>query len=244
MFYCEKNNPHRFCNVLAESAMTTKCKLARRPFNRFEPETSAWWLVPSSALPFYQFNKIYCNWANKERDAMLCGLYMEKGLAPELAVVYPSKKGRSLLMNKKWYWHKFINQCSDGSFAETIKTAAHNSGFQLEFHITGGYVDDPALYDPYGEKQKKDHYIFELDKDFKTLKYCSAKRDTMILKCLNKVHNIFDLCTIMQTLDKEHFLWLDIFIAAKFKVPTSKTKETEIISSDDIWNNFLKILMD
>jgi len=47
----------------------------------------------------------------------------------------------------------------------------------------------------------------------------------------------------MQTLDKEQFLWLDIFIAAKFKIPTNETKESELISSDDIWNNFLKILM-
>jgi len=45
MFYCEKNNPHRLCNVLAESAMAANCKLARRPFNRFEPETTAWWLL-------------------------------------------------------------------------------------------------------------------------------------------------------------------------------------------------------
>ena len=241
--YCEKNNPHHLCNVLAESAMKSNKKLARRPFNRFEPETSAWWLVPSSALPFYQFNKIYCNWANKKRDAMLCGLYLEKGLAPELASVYPSKKGRSLLMSKKWYWHKFIKNCSDGSFAETIKNAAQSSGFQLEFHISGGYVDDPALYDPYGEKQKKDYYIFELGNDLNTLNYRSAVRDTMILKCLNKIHNISDFCSIMQSLDKEHFLWLDIFIAAAFEIPDSKTDEEEIISSNEIWNNFLKILM-
>lgn len=101
MFCCEKNNPHRLCNVLAESAMKSNKKLARRPFNRFEPETSAWWLVPSSALPFYQFNKIYCNWANKERNAMLCGLYLEKGLAPELASVYPSKKGQIIAYEPK-----------------------------------------------------------------------------------------------------------------------------------------------
>lgn len=146
-------------------------------------------------------------------------------------------------MNPRWYWHKFIKNCSDGSLAETIKNAAQSSGFQLEFHISGGYVDDPALYDPYGEKQKKDYYIFELDKDLNTLNYRSAIRDTMVLKCLNKVHNLSDFCSTMQTLDKEHFLWLDIFIAAEFKIPDSDTQEEEIISSDEIWNNFLNILM-
>ncbi len=241
--YCEKNNPHRLCNSLAESAMASNYKLARRPFNRFEPETSAWWLVPSSALPFYQFKKIYCTWADKERTAMLCGLYLEKGLAPELAVVYPSKKGKSLLMNPKWYWHKFVKNCSDGSFIEKIKNAAQSSGFQLEFHVSGGYVDDPALYDPYGEKQKKDHYIFDLDEDFETLKYRSARRDAMILKSMNKVHNITDLCSIMQELDKEHFLWMDIFIAAEFKIPSKERSDSKITPSEYIWNNFLKILM-
>jgi len=241
--YCEKNNPHRLCNSLAESATASNCKLARRPFNRFEPETSAWWLVPSSDLPFYQFKKIYCTWADKERDAMLCGLYLEKGLAPELAAVYPSKKGRSLLMNPKWHWHKFIQSCGDGSFAETIKNAAQSSGFPIEFHVSGGYVDDPGLYDPYGEKQKKDHYTFDLEKDSEILKYRSARRDAMILKSMNNVHNISTLCSTMRNFDKEHFLWLDIFIAAEFKVPSQETNDSEVVSSSDIWNNFLKILL-
>ncbi len=242
MVYCEKNNPHRLCNIIAGSALAAKCKLARRPFNRFEPETTSWWLVPSSALPFYRFKKFYCTWADKKRDAMLCGLYLEKGLAPELATVYPSRKGRSLLMNKKWHWHKFIESCGDGSLAETVKNAAQSSGFKLEIHISGGYVDDPALFDPYAAKQKKDYYIFELDKDLNSLNYRSARRDTMILKCLNKVHNTADLCSAMQVLDKEQFLWLDIFIAAGFKVPGRKTADSEIISSDEIWNKFLKLL--
>ena len=146
-------------------------------------------------------------------------------------------------MNKKWHWHKFIQSCADGSLAETIKTAAQTSGFKLEFHITGGYVDDPALYDPYGGKQKKDHYIFELDKDFSTLKYRSAKRDTMTLKCLNKVKKISDMCSIMQTLDKEHFLWLDVYIAAELKVAKGDTNESEIVSADEMWNDFLKLLI-
>jgi hypothetical protein len=60
-----------------------------------------------------------------------------------------------------------MQKCFDGSLVEMIKSAAKNSEFNLELHIKGGYVDDPSLYDPYGEKQKKDHYIFELDKDFK-----------------------------------------------------------------------------
>ena len=242
MFYCEKNNPHRFCNAIAEAAMQDNCKLARRPFNRYEPETTSWWLVPSSDLPFYQFKKIYCSWADQSRDKLLCGLYLEKGLASELAAVYPSRKGKSLLMTPKWYWHEFAEKCTDGSLSETVKTAAQTSGFSLEIHISGGYIDDPALFDPYGEKQKKDYYIFELDQDLNTLNYRSAKRDTMLLKCLNKAHKMSELCSILQNLDKEQFLWLDIFIAAAFKVPSPETDASEITGTDEIWHKFLKIL--
>lgn len=242
MIFCEKDNPHRFCNILADAAAADKCKLARRPFNRFKPELTSWWLVPSSALPFYKFPKVYINWNEKKRDSMLCGLYFEKGLAPELASVYPSRKGRSLLMKGKWYWHEFIKKCADSSFAQTIRDAAETSGLGIEIHISGGYVDDPALFDPYGEKQKKDHYVFELGKDMKTLNYRSAIRDTMTLKCLNKVKNVDDLCKTFQELDKEHFLWLDIFVASEFKVPQTDTPETDIINSTEIWNNFLKVL--
>jgi hypothetical protein len=241
MIFCAKDNPHRFCNSLADAAAANKCKLARRPFNRFKPELTSWWLVPSNALPFYQFKKIYIDWNDKKRDSMLCGLYFEKGLAPELATVYPSRKGRSLLMKGKWHWHEFLKNCNNGSFAQTIQDAVTTSGLKIEFHISGGYVDDPALFDPYGEKQKKDHYIFDLNKDMNTLNYRSAKRDTMTLKCLNKVKNINDLCNTFQELNNEHFLWLDIFIASKFQIPQADTPETDITSSIEIWNNFLKI---
>ena len=242
MIYCEQNNPHRFCNILAEAAADDDCKLARRPFNRFEPETTAWWLVPSSALPFYQFDKIYCNWTDKDRNKMLCGLYFEKGLAPELASVYPSRKGRSLLMNKKWYWHKFIKSCKDGSFVSRLREAAEKSGFSLEIHISGGYVDDPALFDPYGEKQKKDYYIFDLDKDLKTLNYRSAKRDNMLLKSLNKAKDIVSLLEIISSFDEQQFLWLDVYIAAPFGIPSKDSAESEIIPAAHIWKDFLKPL--
>jgi hypothetical protein len=104
-------------------------------------------------------------------------------------------------------------------------------------------VDDPALYDPYGEKQKKDHYIFDLEKDSETLKYRFARRDAMILKSMNNVHNLSTFCSTMQDMDKEHFLWLDIFIAAEFKIPSKETSNSEIVSSNNIWNDFLKVLM-
>lgn len=242
MIYCKENNPHRFCNALADAAAAAKCKLARRPFNRFQPETTSWWLVPSSALPFYQFKKIYINWTDKQHNAMLCGLYFEKGLAPELACVYPSSKGRSLLMAPKWYWLQFAESCTDGSFIQKLRTAAETSKFKLEIHIAGGYVDDPTLFDPYGEKQKKDYYIFDLEKDLQNLKYRSAIRDAMVLKCLNKVHNLDNLCAICQKLDEEQFLWLDIFIAARFKISGASTPATDITNLEHIWNNYLSIL--
>ncbi len=240
MNLCEKKTPRRLCEAVEEFASRACGKMARRPFNRFVPVVTSWWLVPSPELPFYRHGKYYFDWGDKEQKTIACGFYLEKGLAPEVAAVYNSKKGRSLILSGNWMWNDFVAKCGSGEVAAVLKEAVGQSGLEIELHASGGYVDDPDLFDPYNDKVKKDHFIFKIGVDG-TLEYCSAKRDAMVLKIFNKVKKVEDLAMALNQLNEDHFLWFNIFIAAKFGVcPEEVPAGVEPWSSEKIWNNFLK----
>ncbi len=240
MIICEKKTPRRLCEAVEEFASRDAGKMARRPFNRFVPVVTSWWLVPSPELPFYRHGKLYFDWGGKEQKTIACGFYLEKGLAPEVAAVYNSKKGRSLILNGQWQWYDFVEKCGNGEVAAVLKAAAEKSGLEIKLHASGGYVDDPDLFDPYNDKVKKDHFIFKVGGDG-ALEYCSAKRDAMVLKVFNKVKHVKDLAMAVEQLNNDHFLWFNIFIAAEFGIcPEEIPAGVEQWTSERIWNDFLK----
>ncbi len=235
--YCEKMTPRRLAEAIEEFASPVTGKLARRPFNRFKAIETAWWLVPSAALPFYHHGKLYFDWGDKDQSSILGGFFVEKGLAPELKAVYPSKKGKSLIMDSNWAWNDFVAACADGSFFKMLRIAHERSGFAFELHISGGYVDDPGLFDPYNDKLKHDSFIFDIDPMTESVKYRSAKRDGMVLKALNKVKTFVDFRDAVKAFDEDHFLWLNVFLPIRFRpYPGETPADGEVISSEDIWN--------
>lgn len=240
MIYCERKTPHRLVEDIEPLAASELGKVVRRPFNRFQPAATGWWLVPSNDLPFYHHGKFYCDWSSPEMNSISCGFFLEKGLAPEVAVVYPSRKGKSLIMNDKWQWNSFAASCVNGAFGRALSAAAE-SNLPVEIQVSGGYVDDPALYDPYKEKQKKDHFIFDLGADRRTLEYRCAKRDAMVLKALNGVKCLDDFCRVIGEFSTDHFLWLNVTIAARFAAFDEAVAAGEQMwSAERIWNDFLK----
>ncbi|MDD3118092.1 MAG: hypothetical protein PHQ27_02835 [Victivallales bacterium] len=240
MIICEKKTPRRLCEAVEEFASRDAGKMARRPFNRFVPIVTSWWLVPSPELPFYRHGKIYFDWGDRDHSTIAGGFYLEKGLAPEVAAVYNSKKGRALIMDDRWEWPDFLRRCASGETATMLQDTVRQSGLELELHARGGYVDDPNLFDPYNDKLKRDHFIFRLHDDG-TLEYRSAQRDAMVLKIFNRVKNLRDFAAAAAKLQEDHFLWFNLFVAAKFGVcPEELPVGAEVWPAERIWNDFLR----
>lgn len=78
-------------------------ELTARPWNRFEPLNTEWWLIPSTEWPAYRHGKFFFKTRNKDRD-LYCGLFVEKGLDPSIAVAFPT--GKRLVMDNTWTWHR------------------------------------------------------------------------------------------------------------------------------------------
>ena len=215
-------SPRRLCEgVEPELELREGERLVRRPFNHYAPALTDWWIVPSLELPFFRFGKYFFTWDEKKRDTLQCGFGVTKGLDPMLKKVYPSKKGRRLLMEENWGWQGFYPAMMRGELAELLRTAGAGIGHKLELIFEGGYVDDPGLFNPDSELRKRDRYTLVYDPADDSIRVGGAKRDAMCLKFLNKVRDWKSFGDAMMTLNAEAFLWSDLFIANTYRIPAA-----------------------
>lgn len=219
MPYSFNRSPRRLCEAIEPLIeLRENQRIVRRPFNHYTPALTDWWIVPSLELPFFQYAKYYFTWDPEKRDTLSCGLYLAKGLDPMLRTVYPTKKGRRLLMDDSWGWHHVYQSIASGEFQEQIRTASAGLGRPVELIFEGGYVDDPGLFNPDSDLRKKDRYRLVCDPADHSIKVASARRDAMSLKFLNKVRDWKSFGEQMKYLNEEQFMWCDFFVSNTYRI--------------------------
>jgi hypothetical protein len=174
------------------------------------------------------------------RNTIASGLYLSKGLDPSLASVYPSKKGRRLIMTDDWAWHKFTADCRSGAVGAAIHTAALNSATYFAASIEAGYIDDPGLFDPQLEHPELESCILEYDASTKTMRPVAAKRSAALcLKSLNKAMSLAAFCQALTHLGRENFLWMNVSLAAHYGVIENSSHQKEVAGAEAIWRHSL-----
>ena len=239
MAYYDKNTPRKMCEAIDDIGDGLGMKLSRRPWNRFKATHSSWWLVPSAKQPHHQFGKYFFDWGDDNLGSIVGGFYVEKGLDEALHVVYPSKKGAKLMMKPDWAWMTFIEDVKNGRFVELINEVAADLELNIEFHIDGGYVDDPNLYDPLSSKLQNDSYVLEYDQSSGKVGVQSAKRKGMHLKALNKATTLPKLAEILKDFGDDQWIWLNVMIAVRFQSPRETEVPADAWSGQKIWDDFL-----
>ena len=241
MYQCSNKSPRTLSQSIYEFINSENLfKCARRPFDHYRPTESAWYIVPSSELPFFKFGKFYFEWQSAER--INCGVICTKGLAPELAVVYPSKKGRRLIMeNDSWAFPEWVEFCRQDKLLPLLREMKNAlGGLELKIRLHGSYVDDPGLFDPYTEEKKAfDCYELDIDPGNDSVKVRNAVRRAMNLKMLNQVRNGAALGKALEEIAADAFLWCDFFIGTEFVITDD---EAAALSVQDIWQKFLQPL--
>lgn len=215
--FCENKSPRRLCEEI-EKVIPPTGRIVRRPYNHYVPTFTDWWMVPSLALPFFKFGKYFFSWDETKRDSIRAGYHLTKGLDPALKAVYPSRRGKRLLMDATWGWHTFYPATQDGTLERLLREVAAADRTPVQLIFDGGYIDDPDLFEPEMEQRKRDRYTLVFDPAADTVKVANAKRDAMCLKLLNKVRDFSSLRTAFAELNAESFLWCDLFIAVPYAV--------------------------
>ncbi len=246
MHYSKFKSPRRLCEAIEKEALADDAagRLVRRPFNHYVPSLTDWWIVPSLELPFFKFGKYFFTWDEKKRDTLRCGLYLAKGLDPMLAKVYPTKKGKRLLMDESWAWHEFYPAVMRGEIEQAVRSGAEALQMPISIVFEGGYVDDPGLFNPDSELRKRDRYTIGYDPADGSLKVLpGTRRDAMSLKFLNKIRDWKSFSEAIKTLHDEQFLWCDIFLHATWAIRNGAEPDTDDSGGTDagmIYGSWLK----
>lgn len=238
MYFCANKSPRTLSENVYELLKQngfdgTPFKGARRPFDHYRPTETFWYIVPSSELPFFRFGKLYFEWG-RTPGTINAGFIFTKGLAEELAIVYPSKKGRRLIMDSNsWAFaalHNFIKNDKLFPALKTVNSQLPDTELQIRFH--GSYIDDPGLFDPFTEEKKLfDEYTLAVNCSNDTLKVNRAVRQAMNLKILNQANNSRNFAAAFEKIAADKFLWCDIFIGTTFAIAQN---DEPVISIEDM----------
>lgn len=233
--FCRNKSPRRLCEEIEKVLPPSTGRMVRRPFNHYLPTQSDWWIVPSLELPFFKFGKYFFAWGEEDKSLISCGFSVIKGLDPAVKKVYPSKKGRRLIMDESWGWKFFASSVASGAFGEIVRA----TGMELELIFEGGYIDDPGLFDPETSSYRKDRYKLRFDPADGSVRVRTAKRDAMTLKLLNKVRDWPGFAAAVAELDADAFMYCTLFVSADFRIkeygelgPDDPVRETEAIYRD------------
>jgi len=202
-----------------------------------EPDTTFWWLVPSTDWPAYKHGKLFFSPDRAPSGTLFCGLHVEKGLDPSVGGVYPSAAGQRLIMKNDWTWFRFLADLQSHAVGAAIANCAKSTGSVIILWVEAQFVDDPAAFDPYGAHFQKD--IVNFDATSSALKVTRAETPADLLAHATKSENTMELATCLRTIADVEWVWLDVFIGATFVTP-AVAPSVDPWNAAQLWTNALK----
>jgi len=188
-------------------------ELTARPWNRFEPLNTEWWLIPSTKWPAYQHGK-YFFWTPRDAHDLVCGLYVEKGLDPSVAVAFPT--GKRLVMDNNWVWYRMIIEMASDFFCSVVAQVAERSKTVVRISVSGGFVEDPESYDPNAPPMDWSYVVFEstgndLQKISSTLQ---GEQFIDLMEC----NSLTCLAQALERIPQAAWMWLNLHMGVRMEM--------------------------
>ena len=235
------SSPKDLCYRIKRECEGEFNRLSARPWNRFEPEESLWWLIAETHWPAYKYAKFYFEWASPKHSSLSCGLHMEKGLDPSIQSAYPSKKGSRYIMRSDWAWHSFLVDLEEGTLAKAIEKAMAGTYKDSVLKIEGGYVPDPDSFDPYTDefRKTKSIYSFACSNPLGVCNVFQALDPTKLMEHLKDAHSLSELAAQLKALMSNAWLWIDVWLGLSLDIHTSPKAE-KVITDAELWHRHLR----
>jgi hypothetical protein len=212
-------------------------KLTARPYNRFDPDSSTWWLIPSTEWPAFKFGKLFFDSSGLEdkHPTLHCGFYLEKGIGGGAASIYP----RTIVMDRSWTWFSFLKSVPDsfpafeGVIRLSIAASYINPEMAREFITPESFL---AQKKEFGASR----ISFELRKH-NQLSGVNVTTNDANLEIANhfkeKLSSVEDISVLMQRLQQlPYFDWTWIDINAGPII----TYEEATAGADRLWRTYLR----
>jgi len=206
--------------------------LTARPWNRFDPDNTIWWLVPSKDWPAYKYGKLFFdsrkNNFTLKKNEVYCGFYIEKGLGVK------DFYHNSLIIDKEWLWGEFIKSLPQVVLPDkSILT------------IKASYMPDRIISsDPQELQEQKERLAVGLisftvkeGSSLSLLKEEIKSTDPEISNYFHKIaesKNIKDLIDLLLEIPNNDWIWVDLYTGHFFS-------ENDKISIKEIWEKYLSL---
>ena len=179
--------------------------LTARPWNYFKPESTLWWLVPSTEWPAYKYGKLVLS---RKKEGYEIGLNIEKGISEKVCQVLNGKK--DLCVRDDWVWNDFLEDLLKGKFENNLEEISNAANKPVKVLVQASTVNNE--YDPYSEKiegLETEHVI--------SFKYSDGNFECIQdelkgeMRRYGNISKVSDLNKIFVSKDMEWF-WIDIYI--------------------------------
>ena len=239
--YANFRTPRETCYAIEKVSEAEFDELVPRPWNMYEPDTTSWWLVPSSDWPAYKHGKFHFDWGDEERSSIFLGLYIEKGLDPSVSSVYSCPKGLRYIMHNDWTWFRLIRDLENGEIPRKVRSFAGDLPTPLELIVDGGYVQDPCKFERYAPQFDWYQYLFAWDVASSQFTLQSSRPLAEVFGSLSQLRTFDDLPSVLKSLTSNAWLWVDFFLGIRFQIRGTDTSDESISvwSAADFWTNFL-----
>ena len=198
----------KFIHDYTEQLNREQITVSARPWNRFRPEDTRWYVMPSTAWPAFGSEKL-CFW--RSGNYLYGGWNIEKGIV--VAEEYMAAEAKSIVMTDEWKWNEFIAQCSNGVIDRVVDEFNENVSYPIHMIITANIVGNVMGYDPYNNRKSlKDVIEYTITSDM--LKVCDKSINLGALAAFENLEGITEIPEALNSVAGLNWLWLDVMIYA------------------------------
>jgi len=227
--------------VLQQLTAEGRRPVSPRPWNMYEPDTTFWWLVPSTDWPAYKHGKLFFSPDRAPAGHLFCGLHVEKGLDPTVGAAYPSPAGQRLLMKKDWTWFRFLADLESDAVGTAAANCGKSTGSAISLRLEAQFVSKPQAFDPYdpdAPRVQMDIVVFDISGS--ALRATTSETPANLLAHAANGGNTMELATCLRTMADDKWVWLDVFLGVVFATP-SVAASPDVWDSAQLWTNALKV---
>jgi len=246
------NAPH-ICDLahsVAEDAnLTESHRFTPRPWNRFEPQDTLWWIVPSTDWPAYQYGKGVLRRSDFQPAQVQCGLHVEKGFDRVVSMVYPILQKRGHILDKGWVWPQFARDLANGKIGRAAQAITDVMGSPVVLEVDIWYPTDPEDFEPHSIVESDDavnactrpgeagHIWFEMAGE--QLSKLGESCLTDLAHGLASCRQTGDLVASAQS-DPMKWAWIDVYIGVLLSLMPGQPVDVCCESIDLVWGKLIR----
>ncbi|NBG88107.1 hypothetical protein [Isachenkonia alkalipeptolytica] len=204
-----------------------------RPWNYRRPDTTLWWLVPSTDWPAYPYGKYRIS---KEPQHASIGFWVEKGIKGSVLTMLKPKTVNLLKIDDHWRWHHVMEELINGKFEKRLLEVRNQTKLPVYIQLSAHYVTGD--FEPYAKKVRHEegHRVKYLLKSEQEVEAQELKGS--IFKGFDKTTNLEELGEKIKQLPDLDWYWIDFEVYVQVPLvylkTVDQTEHNDLIDFEEI----------